>query len=134
MRIKLFEAFETDDYYVNITDREYMKLHSIVKDLFTKHEINFLNSLNNDSHFWINNKAQLDNDDSNNSVSFDFSVNKYTKSIQSAIRVNITKLDDGYFLVRYIDNKISPRSRAELFYKCDQFEGLVKFLKDKEII
>jgi hypothetical protein len=43
-------------------------------------------------------------------------------------RYEIYSLDDDYFIVELDDN------RGIKFYKCDQFEGLVKFLVDEDII
>ena len=44
----------------------------------------------------------------------------------------ITSVDDDYFLVRYIDN--DKHFIESIYYKCDQIEGFVKLLKDKDII
>lgn len=52
-------------------------------------------------------------------------------SLSRDIDLWITADDDDYYYVRYDDQTKPPYG---YFYKCDQWEGLVQFLKDKNII
>jgi hypothetical protein len=47
MRIKLFEGFNKDDYYVTIKGEEYNNNYKNEPEDFTSREIEMINSLNN---------------------------------------------------------------------------------------
>jgi|688.fasta_scaffold564749_1 hypothetical protein len=52
-------------------------------------------------------------------------------------RYEIYSLDDDYFIVELDDTQrhtLALYNRGIKFYKCDHFEGLVKFLEDEDII
>ena len=46
-------------------------------------------------------------------------------------RVIVYKIEDDYFPICLRDLEMNNRLIDQSFYKCDQFEGLVNFIKDK---
>jgi hypothetical protein len=134
--IKLYEAFNQSDYYINITEPEYDKLmygtqlgyqegeiDSTNKDVFTSREVDFINNLTSyKDYLWVSFWERAD----------DVSTDSFDESVRVALtyrgdNIYITKIEDGYFIVNFMNN-------INELYKCDQFEGLVRFLKDKKVI
>jgi len=134
--IKLYEAFNQSDYYINITEPEYDKLmygtqlgyqegeiDSTNKDVFTSREVDFINNLTSyKDYLWVYFWERAD----------DVSTDSFDESVRVALtyrgdNIYITKIEDGYFLINFGNN-------INQLYKCDQFEGLVRFLKDKKVI
>jgi hypothetical protein len=134
--IKLYEAFNQSDYYINITEPEYDKLmygiqfgyqegeiDSTNRDVFTSREVDFINKLTSDKDYlWVSFWERAD----------DVSTDSFDESVRVALtyrddNIYITKIEDGYFLINFSNN-------INQLYKCDQFEGLVRFLKDKKVI
>ena len=134
--IKLYEAFNQSDYYINITEPEYDKLmygiqfgyqegeiDSTNKDVFTSREVDFINNLTSyKDYLWVSFWERAD----------DVSTDSFDESVRVALTyhgdsIYITKIEDGYFIVNFGNN-------INQLYKCDQFEGLVRFLKDKKVI
>ena len=130
------EAFNQSDYYINITEPEYDKLmygiqfgyqegeiDSTNRDVFTSREVDFINKLSSDKDYlWISFWERAD----------DVSTDSFDESVRVALtyrgdNIYITKIEDGYFLINFGNN-------INQLYKCDQFEGLVRFLKDKKVI
>jgi hypothetical protein len=116
MRIKLFESF-TDDYYKEITYDEWghsfiMMTESTIKKiryfLLTNYGISAILTHKKDpSRDWVQNFLSYESGD---------------------LTGIIYESEDEYFYITIFDYKDIK------YYKCDQFEGLFKFLKDKEII
>jgi hypothetical protein len=119
MRIKLFETFK-EDYYVKITEEEFNTLHSDDnKDGFSPNEIDYIENLNFEVKSW--------------GGQYKSSVHMYhsrpwTLEPIKNMSCYITKLEDRYFIVCTLNIGLNS------FYKCDQWEGLLKLLKDKNII
>jgi hypothetical protein len=130
------EAFNQSDYYINITEAEYDKLmygiqfgyqegeiDSTNKDVFTSREVDFIKKLTSDKDYlWVSFWERADY------VSTDL----FDESVRVALtyrgdNIYITKIEDGYFLINFGNN-------INQLYKCDQFEGFVRFLKDKKVI
>jgi hypothetical protein len=117
--IRLFEGFNTDDYFQHIDNDDWwdnrdeqieMSYNTIKKicGLFSNWDIEV-----DDNNLYI----ILDNQ--NVSIkNYDYTINLY-------------EVDDEYFYV----NVTRPYPNAfEYSYKCDQLEGLIKFLKNENII
>jgi hypothetical protein len=50
------------------------------------------------------------------------------------IEISIFQIEDEYFLVKaMVSGKVGEKTEY-LYWKCDQFDGLIKFLKDKKLI
>ena len=130
MRIKLFESFTTDEYYQEISSDEWLyhrnNTLSIISDnLNEKIKKLILNTSKfTESGYRIVGPPRLegtiiviDNIDIDTRISLD---------------------DDEWFFVWFEEKILAKSAVAGIswikYYKCDQFSGLVKFLKDKEII
>ena len=50
---------------------------------------------------------------------------------QKKCRLIVYKIEDDYFPVCLRDTEMNDRFIQHSFYKCDQFEGLVNFIKEK---
>jgi hypothetical protein len=67
-------------------------------------------------------------------------VSKYPKNVMKAMAtIDIVMTDDEWFYVMFRLStskirKVIPSGRLEVFYKCDQFEGFLKLLKDIKFI
>lgn len=136
MRIKLFEGFDANDYYEVITWSEYDGYFQSEK-LIDISESDIKKVKDIIGPYWdtgIERKG--------------FGSNPSRKCLRALLRETpnnnmtnikkslfITSVDDDYFLVRYIDNdKLSSKLVRSIYCKCDQFEGLIEFLKDEDII
>ena len=112
------ETFNTDDYYTKINSEEYKYLLlNGVKEVFNSREVNFIKNLKEYKTFvnyWIK---------KDKSATSDFEESVLVHLIPKSGLLSITKLEDEYFIIYF--SKIENE-----FYKCDQFEGLVRFLKD----
>jgi hypothetical protein len=128
MRIKLFEMFNKEDFYKEISYLEYGELNTYFnKESFNKNEVNFFNNLTGDKiriDFWRKQKKHT----SVRTSSFDDSDEVALCILNKYIYVNLTKLKDNYYIVNYDINS------GYDYYRCDQFEGLIKLLKDKKVI
>ena len=133
--LRLFEGFDTDEYYQEITSEEFddledndemigfspkdrEKLDIILNNNVGPRFIKTIRSSSYNSGFPYYNPASgggclvlMLNDDY-------FS------------HVAIEPLEDDYYIVFTSNNKID----GSKYYKCDQWEGLMMFLKDKGII
>lgn len=50
------------------------------------------------------------------------------------IEISIFQIEDEYFLVKaMVRGKVGEKAELK-YWKCDQFDGLIKFLKDKKLI
>lgn len=129
------ESSNKDEFYVKISNQEYSDLINNNREIFNKRERDFFNN-NTNVDYWVKRDSYYyHNVEFKPTDKFDKShmvVLKYyyegTKIINSNINTYITKLEDNYYAV-YNENVYQ-----KLFYKCDQFEGLVQLLKDKELI
>jgi hypothetical protein len=50
---------------------------------------------------------------------------------QKKCRITVYKIEDDYFPICLRDTEMNDRFIQQSFYKCDQFEGLVNFIKEK---
>lgn len=127
------EGFNQDDYYVNISDDEYYKLSYDTddnKDIFNSKEVDFFNRLT--IGHWEKELGRYIYGQSFISTTEEFDDSYKVNIIKNQMINYITKLKDSYYLVNCYDcyrTFLSPMK-----YKCDQFEGLVRLLKDKGII
>jgi hypothetical protein len=133
MRIKLFEGFDANDYYEVITWSEYDEYFQSNEKLIDISESDIKKVKDIIGPYWdtgIERKG--------------FGVNPTRKCLRALLRETpnnnmtkikksliITSVEDDYFLVRYIEDEYFIKT---IYCKCDQFEGLIKFLKDEDII
>ena len=125
MRIKLFETFETNNYYQEISSDEWLivlgntshgrKMDNLLIEIPSNLSKKII-SLFKGYDYHLTSKPHVI------VVNTGISVNK------RQIRISITE-DEWFYVSSY-----NPETSDETYYKCDQFEGLVKFLKDKKII
>jgi len=117
--IKLFEGFDNDDYFQHIDNDDWwdnrdeqieMSYNTIKKicGLFSNWDIEV------DNNMYI-----LDNQN--------VSIKNYEYTI------NLYEVDDEYFYVN-VTRRYPNGESFEYSYKCDQLEGLIKFLKNENII
>ena len=122
--IKLFEAFDNDDYYKEISRLERIEtpILDISDRIISKIKDLGLNIAK------IKSPPILTSDGVRR---VDIGYLMISEEI-----VSIIECEDDYFIVQMDSNLLfpglSPETRID--YKCDQFEGLVKFLKDKGIL
>ena len=119
--IKLYEGFNNDDYYQEIDYEEWFAQRL--------NRLNISDTLNNRI------KNLFDTNDRN----IDYRIGHLSSGNQGSVRVDkmcqgilceikISLNDDEWYYVAL------EREPEDTFYKCDQFDGLKKLLKDKEII
>jgi hypothetical protein len=124
--LRLFEGFNQDEYYQEITSEEFNDLEDN-------------DGMNVD--FSPKDREKLDII-LNNNVGHRFSKTIRSSSYNSGgclvlmlnddyfSHVAIEPLEDDYYIVFTSNNKID----GSKYYKCDQWEGLMRLLKDKGII
>ena len=124
----IFEGFNTDDYYQEIEWNEWFAQR--LNRLYISDNLN--NRIKNlfDSSF---DYQKLDNQ---GSIIFVDKKEGREDIVYNAIEVKIMINDDEWY---YVDISIIYNDNGSMFdlggyYKCDQFDGLKKLLKDKEII
>jgi len=125
--IKLFEGY-LDNYYTKITEEEWMGLVHDSDSFPEKSEAKLMELLDGE-------------------IEIDSSANNYgrlkIKYVEDSIPiwVNIDYVKDDYYIVNIYSRSIVADTGEFMghvkkgeFWKCDQFEGLVKFLEDKGFI
>ena len=137
--IKLFESFETNEYYQEISESDANKIDSIkfddsVKKRFSK----LLDSLKSKSF--------------NLTYNFDLALRKqgwpygWRENNKEFLNINIVLKkehygfdvlpinDDDWFIVIVFNRSKNEYEFKYEYYKCDQYEGVIKLLKDKNCI
>lgn len=113
--IKLFEGY-LDKYYVEIDEEEWLDLLDDSDAFPEKLEARLRDLV--DGEITVDDKGTL-------------KIKTYSQSVEGSTPywANVDSIDDDYYTVyiysRYIDDE---------FWKCDQFEGLIKLLEDKGFI
>jgi hypothetical protein len=105
------KKYKSSDYYCKISEDEYMELCPYKNVEFTEKEYEKIEMLS---------KWGVD----------------YTSDDYDVIQINdyeITKIEDEYFIVSFPDGR-KRYEQVLIYYKCDQFDGLLKFLKSKRLI
>lgn len=137
---KLFEQF--NDYYQSIDYSTWYDFRNGDKfEPFSKSDIDFLNKFQKDIYgnipidklcviSWTNITGTPDR------CSFISRRRIIGSSFHCYISYNemqgsILKIKDDYFSVRLDDKKDGGSNSLDIFYKCDQLEGLKKLLRDK---
>lgn len=147
IHIKLFEGFDTQDYYVNISDiegNEYINTtNTNIRWDAGKIMDKLLPLLK--GGFVIKNKyyGSFSQDDKSNFISKSAYFGRVSVVIHKYYNHHfqdffILPLEDEYYVVLHKEwyyHKNSFESNVQYnYYKCDQWDGLVKLLKDKSII
>jgi len=139
--IKLYEGFNTDDYYQEINDVEWDRFDPIMMTKSTIEKIQKIIpsvKLHQGTTTLTNGQLKFA------LLKFNrFSFEKKTEIKQwysmtgkkyEIIGLSIFETEDEYFYVSY-SKRINKDNVAKIeIYKCDQLDGLKKLLKDKEII
>jgi hypothetical protein len=119
MRIKLFEAFNTDDYYTIVDQQTWYELMNNTIDIR-----GYYNRIKNSIHEDYYLCKLMDQ------VELVIIIVPYS---EKGLNINIIRTDDEWFYVRI--NKYPYINNSDLIvYKCDQIEGVMKLLKDLNII
>jgi hypothetical protein len=114
----IFEGFNTDDYYQEIDYEEWYDQRL--------NRLNISDNLNNRIKNLFDSRSDYQKQDSKGSVIYvDKKDKKDKKGTLCEIKISLND-DDWYYV--YIYNEVRE------YYKCDQFDGLKKLLKDKGII
>jgi|LakMenEpi03Aug12_release.lakeMendotaPanAssembly.Ray.scaffolds.fasta_scaffold51706_1 hypothetical protein len=127
--IKLYEGFETDDYYKELSSSPFGDWSSIEYENFTQSEIDWMKS---------NIKMDVPNDlwfgrTEEESLQWTSECPRYVVGFQYTdpkewVLILCFKTRDEYFRVESIGDDHSD------YYVCDQFDGLKKLLKDLKVI
>ena len=144
IHIKLFEGFGTDDYYKEISEDDFYdmvmdgidsnsELEDIGLDYFEK-----LKTYKTDMNIRLNKGNRIS---SVRIISIDSTGVKFRsqgerlreleKRPHLGYYFEVYGFTDEWFLVYFED---WSRSNIITYYKCDQMDGLIKFLKDKNIL
>jgi hypothetical protein len=125
--IKLFEAFDNDDYYKEISKHEFVEIPilDISDRIISKIKALGLEIVKMKSPHILTSDGVRRVD-----------IGYFIINDDIAEVVTIIECEDEYFIVQMDSNILFPGLSPEtkIDYKCDQFEGLVKFLKDKGIL
>lgn len=127
MRVKLFEAFNTDEYYQEITFYDYC-------DLTDNSSQDYDCLLTDEEKLWIEKNIQVEH--------WRYSNHKdivQTTDVPRDIAIGVSSNDSGVFrfLYKIEDDYFVCGLYGDdhyIYYKCDQFDGLKKLLNDKGII
>lgn len=111
INLKTFESYKSSNYYKKITEDEYYILCPYKNIEFSEEEYDKLGEMSKWGIDYINDEYDT------------IKINDY----------EITKIEDEYFIVSFPDGR-NKYEEILIYYKCDQFEGLVKFLKSKRLI
>ena len=125
--IRLFEGFNTDEYYVKITFDEYLDLESESSEGYDC-------LLSDREKLWIEENLPVEYwQDSNNEDIV--GSGRLRRDIAIGVSSNgsgkflfLYKIEDDYFLCGLNEDE------GITYYKCDQWEGLLMLLKDKKVI
>jgi len=112
IHIKLFEGFETDDYYTEITHEEYNLMRDSFINVSKSDSYKLKSVISDDFHI---EEMKLDKPEINYFYCREISPTKVPKIF------TIVKVEDDWYLV-YMKDK---------FFKCDQIDGLIKLLKNE---
>ena len=125
----IFEGFNTDDYYQEIDYEEWYDQRL--------NRLNISDNLNNRIKNLFDSRSDYQKQDSQGifkqallAGSVIYVDKKDKKGTLCEIKISLND-DDWYYV--YIYNEVRDK-RSSGYYKCDQFDGLKKLLKDKEVI
>ena len=119
IHIKLFEGFETDDYYKEISYEEYNFFRDSFINMSKSDSYKLKTVISGDYHI---EEKELDEPKINYFYCRDILPVKVPKIF------TIVKVEDDWFLV-YISDHFSIS-----LHKCDQIDGLIKFLKNEGLV
>ena len=122
--IKLFEGFETDDYYTEISlddEEDFMQQKTDEED--SKRVFRLLSNMLENSEYGIELRSWRD---------YQIFIHNRERIFRS-VRVWVICTGDEYYNVRYDDGERTAMSFSSYgyYYRCDQIDGLIKLLKDK---
>ena len=117
--LKKFEGNESSDYYYEITEPQYNLPICIDMDKTIFNKLSTLIPSNNDLSYQ---EQEFVNSIDTTSVSIEFFNDDLSTLLQ------IQQLPDDWFIV-YLE-----RNMRRSHYKCDRWDGLLKFLKDFDFI
>lgn len=130
--IKLFEGIGNNDYYQILTDDNPWAVISTERDVvnFSKNNIKLLSDLFTSKFKDI----KIDCKGGKGKViPFDVTIYRPSKTIS----IEMIQYEDDWFGVLISPTSINPRTQKiddEVFAKCDQIDGVIKFLQDYKIL
>ena len=149
--IKLFEGFGSNEYYKEVHEYEWERLdrqefkfptinkiwqlfpnYSIQCDPF-EHEL-YLNLLVDSPDISIFNNITDEYEEANIEELFSNDIMDIVIDDNKNNRYTIGQLPDEYYSILHTNFMGNGGLSDEGYYKCDQWEGLVKFLKDRGLI
>ena len=136
--LKLFEGFETDDYYVKIEDTSVVDDYKFFDQVIDFNEVSKVKSMVNMA---VDSKICNINPPGGTLIRYLYIEERGNDFFD----YSIYKLDDDWYYVQvekhYLDidsgdmeARQRPHFEGQEWYKCDQLDGLIKFLKNKKII
>ena len=133
--IKLFEGFNNSDFYQEIDRSEGLNLiKNNCKNMDDNTIYNIFNLDFNNLRFKF---KEIGNPKSNNYTKREIKPGyRYIEFTFPNLNVEIVELYDEWFVLRFfttISGKMDIISKP-ITYKCDQWEGLIELLKDKDLI
>jgi hypothetical protein len=127
MKLKLFEEFGDEDYYKEITHYEYIELLNNMKlgdkEPKIKQGMSIKDMFNSMDHYNQFEVKQIENVCKELGMSINQRSEDIIVSNEHRVVMVIYKIDDDYYLV----NTPSPNTS---FWKCDQLDGLIRFIGD----
>jgi hypothetical protein len=145
----IIESFNSEDYYTEISVEEYYSYYDESKKDFKniymnlsdfKHLINLFNESGVKFEYQTSSKefnASIFTPPKPSKLSYNSKVNRI-KDYYNNWSIFLGK-DEWFYCFCRIENRVIKKSgvikKSQYhYYKCDQFEGLIQFLKDKGII
>lgn len=113
----------TNSFYSSINPAEMEDMYLNKRELFSDNEVRYFNKLDSffvELHFLIKGNRQVGVE------TIQLNDRPYGPP---KIKIFISKYEDEWYGIEYYKS-VSLRYKIE-YYKCDQFDGVIKFLKDK---
>ena len=133
--IKLFEGFNTDDYYTEISEDTARNLFGELKNKFentktlTNKEIDKIKSLYSNIEIPPNCDIDISKSYDDDGI-LNIILSRFIKSLQYQ---NIVKLDDDWFVLIHLLSYRPVSGTRLLYFKCDQLDGLIKCIEDHKM-
>jgi len=132
VRTSLNEAFGTNDYYQEISNEEGLDLWSDndKHEAFTTDEMDRISEVisesNSRSYASFFNPHMIEG-------RFKNQIDRFI-SVNLSVDLAVIKLEDEWYVANVSGGEKFPTRGYYPYYKCDQFEGLIEFIKDIDVI
>lgn len=118
---------ESNSFYSTLSYSEMENLRSYNRELFTDNEVNLIISKLNNFFYHIHHKIEK-----NKRIGVEIIEINDKSYGPSDTKLYISKYEDEWYSIEYY--KAVNLKYAKTYYKCDQLDGLIEFLKDKKVI